>query len=61
MAHVLHYNRVKILEDSSFFSIVLWTKMAAVTSDENHLNVTLAEKLSIYQSMSFVLAHDVSL
>ena len=34
-AYVLHYNRVKFPND--FFSIVLCTNMAAVTSPENHL------------------------
>ena len=35
MAHVLRYNRIKFPKD--FFSIVLYSNMAAVTSGENHL------------------------
>ena len=35
MARILHNNRVKFPKD--FFSIVLCTNMAAMTSSENHL------------------------
>ena len=35
MARILHNNRVKFPKD--FFSIVLYTNMAAMTSSENHL------------------------
>ena len=37
MARILHNNRVKFSKD--FFSIVLYTNMAAMTSSENHLYV----------------------
>ena len=37
MARILHNNRVKFPKD--FFSIVLYTNMAAMTSSENHLLV----------------------
>ena len=35
MVHVLHNNRVKFPKD--YFSFVLWTSMATMTSGENHL------------------------
>ena len=38
MARILHNNRVKFPKD--FFSIVLYTNMAAMTSSENHQIVT---------------------
>ena len=37
MARILHNNRVKFPKD--FFSIVLYTNMAAMTSSENHLYI----------------------
>ena len=37
MARILHNNRVKFSKD--FFSIVLYTNMAAMTSSENHLEI----------------------
>ena len=46
MARILHNNRVKFPKD--FFSIVLYTNMAAMTSSENHLYMHSSKQFISY-------------
>ena len=49
MAHVLHNNKVKFPKDI-FFSFVLCTNMAVMTSSENQLHTLFCELFSALDS-----------